>query len=81
MLRVKSRIAIDGVGTIMRCFSRISVGAVLLTALVEYNAFAGTEMPADPASRSEGGSMTTEQRALEAGVQAVVYGLPLVMMD
>jgi hypothetical protein len=65
----------------MRCFSRISVGAVLLPALVEYNAFAGTEMPADPASRSEGGSMTTEQEALEAGVQAVVYGLPLVMMD
>jgi hypothetical protein len=54
VLGVKSRIAIDGVGTIMRCFSRISVGAVLLTALVEYNAFAGTEMPADPASRSEG---------------------------
>jgi hypothetical protein len=43
VLGVKSRIAIDGVGTIMRCLSRISVGAVLLTALVEYNAFAGTE--------------------------------------
>ena len=25
--------------------------------------------------------MTTEQKALEAGVQAVIYGLPLVMMD
>ena len=65
----------------MRCFSGISVGAVLLTALIGCNAFAATETPADPASRSEDGSMTTEQKALEAGVQAVVYGLPLVMMD
>ena len=57
------------------------VGAVLLTALIECNAFAATETPAGPTSRSEDGSVTTEQKALAAGVQAVVYGLPLVMMD
>jgi hypothetical protein len=65
----------------MRCFSGKCVGAVLLTALMECNAFAATEPPAGPMSRSEDGSMTTEQKALAAGVQAVVYGLPLVMMD
>jgi hypothetical protein len=48
---------------------------------MECNAFAATEPPAGPMSRSEDGSMTTEQKALAAGAQAVVYGLPLVMMD
>jgi len=65
----------------MRCFSGKCVGAVLLTALMECNTFAAAEPPAGPMSRSEDGSMTTEQKALAAGVLAVVYGLPLVMMD
>src|SRR5579862_9257750 len=30
---------------------------------------------------SEGETMQKEQEALEAGVEAVIYGLPLVMMD
>ena len=58
----------------MRCLSGKCIGAVLLTALMECNAFAATETPAGPTSRSEDGSMTTEQKALPAGVQAVVYG-------
>jgi hypothetical protein len=65
----------------MRCSSGTTVGAVLLTALIGCNVFASTETPAGPTSRSEDGSVTTEQKALAAGVQAVVYGLPLVMMD
>jgi hypothetical protein len=65
----------------MRCSSGTTVGAVLLTALIGCNVFASTETPARPTSRSEDGSVTTEQKALAAGVQAVVYGLPLVMMD
>ncbi len=65
----------------MRCSSGSTVGAVLLTALIGCNVFASTETPAGPTSRSEDGSVTTEQKALAAGVQAVVYGLPLVMMD
>jgi hypothetical protein len=53
----------------------------LLAVLIGCNAFAATGTPSQPAPRNEDGTMTTEQKALEAGVQAVVYGLPLVMMD
>jgi hypothetical protein len=34
-----------------------------------------------PTTTGTGRAMTTEQEALEAGVLAVIYGLPLVMMD
>ena len=66
---------------IMRCSNRISAGTAWLTVLIGCNSFAATVTPSQPAPRNVDGTMTTEQKALEAGAQAVVYGLPLVMMD
>ena len=65
----------------IRCFNGTSAGMLLLIALIGCNLAAAAETLSQPVSRSEGGPMTSEQKGLEAGVQAVVYGLPLVMMD
>ena len=55
----------------MRCLSGTSAGAALLTVLLGCNVVAATETPSQPAQRSEDGSKTPEQKALEAGVQDV----------
>jgi hypothetical protein len=58
-----------------------SAGTVLLTVLLGCNVVGATDTPSQPTPRSQDESMTTEQKTREAGVQAVIYGLPLVMMD
>jgi hypothetical protein len=70
LLGVTGRIEIFGVGMIMRCSTGISAGTALLTLLIGCHVFAATGTPSQPASRNEDGTMTTEQKALEAGVQS-----------
>jgi len=68
----KGRFAILGVGTIMRCFSGTPAGTALLTVLLGCNVVAATGTPGQTAQRSADGFTASEQKALEAGVQAVI---------
>jgi hypothetical protein len=63
----------------------LRIGLVVLTAVASLAACGGGKPPAAPeaptAAVGNADAAAREQQALEAGVEAVVYGLPLVIMD
>jgi hypothetical protein len=58
-----------------------SVNVVSICLFLAHTAYANTDAPNGSALAGEEISVAKEQTARQAGIQAVIYGLPLVMMN
>jgi hypothetical protein len=65
----------------MTCHNLASATIASCCFLLACMACADNEVPSAPAAGSNDMTMTKEQEAQQTGVQAVIYGLPLVMME
>ncbi len=65
----------------MRRQRLVSASIAFCCVLLGFKVFAADESSGAQVASSDGGTTVKEQGALQAGVEAVIYGLPLVMMD
>lgn len=62
-------------------YRRLASAVALYCVLLGFNVIAADESSGGQIASSHGGTTVKERAALHAGVEAVIYGLPLVMMD